>query len=95
MDKFETAIAEITYRAEHTLKTVISAETAEMVVEALQAQAERDKMRCENCTWFKQNWCNEVMARPIKPTDFCSYFEPKGVRNDEKRDFSNSKANFI
>lgn len=38
MNKFETAIADITNRAEHTLKTKLSAETAEIAVEALGKQ---------------------------------------------------------
>lgn len=50
MDKYETAIANITNRAEHTLKTVISAETAQLAIEALQSQGRSCLLRkLPNC----------------------------------------------
>lgn len=45
MNKYETAIAEITNRAEHTLKTVISADTAQLAIEALGKQIPKKPFR--------------------------------------------------
>ena len=40
-------------------------------------------VRCRDCRWFSDNWCNEVHAHPIREDDFCSYGERKGGERDE------------
>lgn len=61
--------------------------------QALQTQAERDKMRCENCKYF---FCESAVDRyfhcnnfhglknidVIENKTFCSYFEPKENENE-------------
>lgn len=63
-----------------------------LAIQALQAQAERDKMRCENCIYaspfeYTANpfLCN-YRALPIRVdgNNFCNHFESKGVKNNGK-----------
>lgn len=81
MNKYQTAIADITDHAEHTLKTVIAAETAQLAVGALGKQIPQKTIEVSRTASNAKSdickesglFCEHIKIKPYREYQYTNY----------------------